>query len=91
MLLPRLTHPHRLTPAPPPHADCCQLLLSSRPQQARSTALILLSTLVALQKRYVDEFLKVLPAKAVGRFFQVESRLNKLIDLEVSSQIPLVR
>jgi hypothetical protein len=45
---------------------------------------------VALEKRYAGEFLKVLPAKTVARFFQVESRLNNLISLELSSQIPLV-
>jgi len=45
---------------------------------------------LALQKKYKDEFLKVLPAKVVARFFQVDSRLNALIALEVSSQIPLV-
>ena len=45
---------------------------------------------VALEKKYKDEFLKVLPAKTVARFFQVDSRLNNLIDLKVSSQIPLV-
>jgi hypothetical protein len=45
---------------------------------------------LALEKKYKDELLKVLPAKTVARFFQVESRLNNLINLEVSSQIPLV-
>jgi len=45
---------------------------------------------MALEKRYKDEFLKVVPAKTVARFFQVESRLNNLINLKVSSQIPLV-
>jgi hypothetical protein len=45
---------------------------------------------LALQKKYVDEFMKVLPAKTVGRFFQVDRRVNMLIDLELSSQIPLV-
>lgn len=45
---------------------------------------------VALEKKYMDEFLKVLPAKSVARFFQVERRVNMLIDLKVSSQIPLV-
>jgi hypothetical protein len=45
---------------------------------------------LALEKRYKDEFLKVLPAKTVARFFQVDSRLNNLINLELSSQIPLV-
>jgi hypothetical protein len=45
---------------------------------------------MALEKRYKDEFLKVLPAKVVARFFQVETRLNNLINLKLSSQIPLV-
>ena len=45
---------------------------------------------LALEKKYKDEFLKVLPAKVVARFFQVESRINNLINLELSSQIPLV-
>ncbi|MFI5184174.1 MAG: hypothetical protein ACHQNV_07245 [Vicinamibacteria bacterium] len=45
---------------------------------------------LSLQKKYEDEFLKVLPAKVVARFFQVETRLNNLINLKVSSQIPLV-
>ncbi len=45
---------------------------------------------VGLEKKYKDEFLKVLPAKTVARFFQVDSRLNNLINLKISSQIPLV-
>jgi hypothetical protein len=45
---------------------------------------------IALERKYKDEMLKVLPAKTVARFFQVESRLNNLINLEISAQIPLV-
>lgn len=44
----------------------------------------------ALKERYLKEFLAVLPAKVVARFFQVEARINNLIDLELSTQIPLV-
>jgi len=43
-----------------------------------------------LQKKYADELLKVLPAKTVGRFFQVERRINMLADLKLSSAIPLM-
>jgi hypothetical protein len=43
-----------------------------------------------LTKKYKDEMLKVLPAKTVARFLQVESRLNKLVDLTIASEIPLV-
>jgi Spy/CpxP family protein refolding chaperone len=45
---------------------------------------------LVLMKKYKDEMLKALPAKTVARFFQVESRLNKLIDLTIASEIPLV-
>jgi Spy/CpxP family protein refolding chaperone len=45
---------------------------------------------LALQMKYKDEMLKVLPAKTVARFFQVDSRLNKLVELTVASEIPLI-
>ena len=38
----------------------------------------------------MDEFLKVLPAKVVGRFFQIDRRLNMLIDLTLSSKLPVI-
>lgn len=47
-------------------------------------------TKLALAKKYKDEMLKVLPAKTVARFLQVDSRLNKLVELAVASEIPLV-
>jgi hypothetical protein len=46
---------------------------------------------LALVKKYKGEFLKVLPAKTVARFLQVDSRLNTLLDLAAASQIPLVQ
>jgi hypothetical protein len=45
---------------------------------------------LALRKKYKDEMMKALPAKTVARFFQVDSRLNKLVELAVASEIPLV-
>jgi hypothetical protein len=45
---------------------------------------------LALTKKYKDLMLKALPAKTVARFLQVDSRLNKLIDLTIASEIPLV-
>jgi len=45
---------------------------------------------LALMKKYKDEMLKVLPAKTVARFFQVESRLDRLVGLMVAKEIPLV-
>ena len=48
------------------------------------------SKLQTLRRLYKNEFLTVVPPKVVARFFQVEHRLNLLIDLEVAAQIPLV-
>ena len=45
---------------------------------------------LALTKKYKDLMLKALPAKTVVRFLQVDSRLNKLADLTIASEIPLV-
>jgi hypothetical protein len=45
---------------------------------------------LALTKKYRDEMAKALPAKTVARWLQVESRLNKLVELTVMSEIPLV-
>jgi hypothetical protein len=52
--------------------------------------LVLEDKKLALMKKYKDEMLKVLPAKTVARFFPVDSRLNKLVELTVASEIPLV-
>ena len=44
----------------------------------------------ALKEKYLPEFLEVLPARVVARFFQVDHRINTLVDLELSGEIPLV-
>jgi hypothetical protein len=45
---------------------------------------------LALEKKYKDTFLKALPAKVVARFFQVDSRINNLVNLDIASAVPLV-
>jgi len=34
---------------------------------------------------------KVLPSKVVGRFYQIDRRLNILIDAERASRIPMLK
>lgn len=46
---------------------------------------------LAVEKKYKDEMLKVLPAKLVARFLQVDRRINMLVDLTLSSKIPLAQ
>lgn len=46
--------------------------------------------LLNLQKKYYKKFKKVLPAGKAARFFQVENKINTLIDAELSLEIPLI-
>ena len=44
-----------------------------------------------VKAKYVPRFRKVLPSKKVARFFQVDNKLDALINADLASQIPLVR
>jgi Na+(H+)/acetate symporter ActP len=42
-------------------------------------------------KKYIDEFTKVLPARQVARFFQLEMQMQRIIDIQVASELPLMQ
>jgi hypothetical protein len=44
-----------------------------------------------LRQRYVPIFNKVVPGKTTASFFQLDRRIQAMIDLQLSSQIPLVQ
>ena len=44
-----------------------------------------------VKAKYVPRFRKVMPSKKVVRFFQVDNKLDVLINAELASEIPLVR
>ncbi len=46
---------------------------------------------VKLQEKYTKRFKKVLAEKKVLRYFQIENKLDLIIDSELSAQIPLAR
>jgi hypothetical protein len=46
---------------------------------------------IKLQQKYAKKFRKVLPEKKVLRYFQIENKLDLIIDSELSAQIPLAR
>jgi hypothetical protein len=52
-------------------------------------AITLESKRLDLIKHYVDELRGVLPATKVGRWYQIETALNRAVDLKVASEIPL--
>jgi len=41
-------------------------------------------------RKYLKRFQKILPATKVARFFQLENKLDTVIDFELASEIPLV-
>jgi len=46
------------------------------------------SRLAALKKKYYKKFNKVLPALTVAKFFQLERRVDLLMDMNVESSLP---
>jgi hypothetical protein len=43
-----------------------------------------------LRKRYYPRFEKALGAKRAAKFYQVDNRLNLIVNLQLSSEIPLI-
>jgi len=46
---------------------------------------------LALIKRYLGEFRKVLPAVKAARWYQTEMALNKIVDLRLAAEVPLAK
>jgi hypothetical protein len=44
-----------------------------------------------LRQKYVPIFRKVLPGKKAATFFQLDRRISMMIDLQITSQLPLVQ
>lgn len=44
-----------------------------------------------LKKKYFKRFDRVLPSKTVAKFFQLENQINLLIDLQIASELPLIK
>jgi hypothetical protein len=45
---------------------------------------------IKIKSDWVSKFRKILPPKAVTRFYQIENKLDVLVRLEAADQIPLV-
>ena len=46
---------------------------------------------IDLQDKYLEKMVKVLPAKLVGKFFQIDRKLDMMISQQRTEKIPLVR
>ncbi|HET9699478.1 MAG TPA: hypothetical protein VFP70_01015 [Burkholderiales bacterium] len=45
---------------------------------------------VKLKERYMDRFSRILPGRKFARYYQIETRLDNLINARLSAEIPLV-
>jgi hypothetical protein len=64
---------------------------------SEETATWILDEFIALEKaeaelkaRWVPRFREVLPQKKVARFFQLENKMNAIINYDLASSIPLI-
>jgi hypothetical protein len=44
-----------------------------------------------LKKKYFKKLKKVIPATKAARFLQLENQIQRMIDLQISSQLPLIK
>lgn len=49
------------------------------------------SDALKVRQKYVKKLSKVLPGRKVARFFQVENKLDAIVNLSAASEIPLAR
>ena len=66
-------------------------LTDAKATELTDRAIALESKRLDLIKHYVSELRGVLPAAKVGRWYQVETALNKAVDLKLASEIPLAK
>jgi hypothetical protein len=43
-----------------------------------------------VRRSYVPEFAKIIPGKKVGRFYQIENKMDAVIRYDLAAEIPVV-
>ena len=66
-------------------------MTDARAQTLLDDFLALQSETIALRKRYVSRFSKVLPMTKVARFYQIENKLDTIANLTFVEQVPLAQ
>jgi cell fate (sporulation/competence/biofilm development) regulator YlbF (YheA/YmcA/DUF963 family) len=46
--------------------------------------------IIKLKKSYYGRFKKILPSSKAARYFQLENKIQALVDAELAMQIPLI-
>jgi len=73
------------------YADTWGTMTDEQAQSLTKRALAVDELVAQLRIRYVPIFLEVLPGTKTATFFQLDRRIQALIDLQLSSQFPLVQ
>ena len=89
---------HELTPIGNDRADLIKDYLANvdrmddeKAKELMRKVLELEERRIAVMKKYIEEFSKVLPAKRVAQLFQLELQMERLIDVRISSRLPLLK
>jgi hypothetical protein len=59
-------------------------------QRLTKEALSIEKDVIALKEKYVSKMSKVLSARTVARFFQIDQKLDATVDLALAANIPLI-
>jgi len=70
------------------YSDKWAALTDAEAKELGEQSVDLESRMADLRKNYFERFSKVLPGVVVARFFQLEYRLNLLVDLKIASELP---
>jgi hypothetical protein len=72
------------------YAEHHQAMTDDRASALLDEYLSIQKAILKIQTRYVKQFRKIMSSKKVTRYFQLENKLDAMIDAEMAAQIPLV-
>jgi len=73
------------------YAENYQNMTDEKAQELLDQFLAVDDEALKVRRAHVKKFLKVLPAKRVARYFQVENKLNAIVNYDLARGIPLVK
>ena len=63
----------------------------NKARELTTRALAIEEQRLAVIRKYIEEFDRVLSAKQTARFFQLELQMQRMIDLQVAAELPLMK
>jgi hypothetical protein len=73
------------------YAENYQNMTDEKAQELLDQFLAIDNEALEARRAHVKKFLKVLPAKRVARYFQVENKLDAIVNYDLARGIPLVK